>query len=670
MSDRSFDIFVPGRICLFGEHSDWAGGHRRVNSAITPGRAVICGTNQGIFAQVRPHPDKLIFRSSLGEGTKRREFELPMRTDLLLEEARKGGFFSYVAGVAYQVLTNNAVKGLEIDNYRTDLPVRKGLSSSAAVCVLTARAFNLVYDLKMTVRGEMEYAYRGEIATPSRCGRLDQGCAYGGRPVEMRFDGDTLEVEELSCGADFHFIVADLKASKDTVRILADLNKAFPFAENDVERGVQELLGPINEHIIGRAAEALRSGDAPGLGALMTEAQALFDRYAAPACPEQLVSPALHRALGYEALRPLVHGGKGVGSQGDGSVQFLARDEESRERAIALLERDLGLSCLRLTLPRSKKVRKAVITAAGYGTRLFPMTSAVRKEFLPVVDRRGRMLPLILANVEEVFEAGIEEVCIVIQEQDRRLFEDFFGQNLPEEHYAKLSSQARESLVAIREKGKRISFRTQTEQRGLGHAIYGVRDWVGGEPFLLVLGDHLFVERGEKRCARTARGPLPGAGGQPHRPAADARGRDRQVRHGGGGLGRGLAEPPRDSAVQGETGRRVRRRVSRGRGSRSGDLSHGLRPVHPRAEALRGTRAPRGRVRRRERGPADRRPRGSEARGPLPRSRDRGREDRHRHAGRIYGRHREISRRSRIVAAAAGGASRPDGKTKAGIFGW
>jgi UTP-glucose-1-phosphate uridylyltransferase/mevalonate kinase len=502
MSDRSFDIFVPGRICLFGEHSDWAGGHRRVNSAITPGRAIICGTNQGIYAQVRPHPDKLIFRSSLGEGGKRQEFELPMRTDLLLAEARKGGFFSYVAGVAYQVLTNNAVKGLEIDNYRTDLPVKKGLSSSAAVCVLTARAFNLVYDLKMTVRGEMEYAYRGEIATPSRCGRLDQGCAYGGRPVAMVFDGDTLEVDELACGADFHFIVADLKASKDTVRILADLNKAFPFAENEVERGVQELLGPVNDRLTAEAAEALRSGDAPRLGALMTKAQELFDRYAKPACPEQLAAPALHRALGHEALIPFIYGGKGVGSQGDGSVQFLAKDEESRERAIAILERDLGLSCLRLSLPRSKKVRKAVITAAGYGTRLFPMTSAVRKEFLPVVDRKGRMLPLILANVEEVFDAGIEEVCIVIQEQDRRLFEDFFGQNLPEEHYAKLSTQARESLVAIREKGKRITFRTQTEQRGLGHAIYEVRDWVGGESFLLVLGDHLFVERGEKGCAK------------------------------------------------------------------------------------------------------------------------------------------------------------------------
>ena len=119
-----------------------------------------------------------------------------------------------MAGVAYQVITHNTVKGLVIDNYVTDLPVKKGLSSSAAVCVLTARAFNLAYDLKMTVRGEMDYAYRGEITTPSRCGRMDQGCAYGSRPVMMEFDGDALEVTELACGADFHFIIADLKATR------------------------------------------------------------------------------------------------------------------------------------------------------------------------------------------------------------------------------------------------------------------------------------------------------------------------------------------------------------------------------------------------------------------------------------------------------------------------
>ena len=112
------------------------------------------------------------------------------------EEAQRGGFWSYIAGVAYQALTNYHVRGLVINNYHTDLPIKKGLSSSAAICVLAARAFNRVYDLKLTVRGEMELAYQGEITTPSRCGRMDQGCAFGNRPVLMVFDGDRLDTEE------------------------------------------------------------------------------------------------------------------------------------------------------------------------------------------------------------------------------------------------------------------------------------------------------------------------------------------------------------------------------------------------------------------------------------------------------------------------------------------
>jgi len=98
-----------------------------------------------------------------------------MAREALLAEAERGGFFSYAAGVAYQILTHYRVRGLEVDNYLTDLPVKKGLSSSAAFCVLVARAFNRIYDLKMTVRGEMEFAYTGEITTPSRCGRMDSG---------------------------------------------------------------------------------------------------------------------------------------------------------------------------------------------------------------------------------------------------------------------------------------------------------------------------------------------------------------------------------------------------------------------------------------------------------------------------------------------------------------
>ena len=71
-------LFVPGRICLFGEHSDWAGGYRRINAAIEKGCTIITGTNQGIHAEVRPHPSKLVFHAALNDGTRPEPFEMPM----------------------------------------------------------------------------------------------------------------------------------------------------------------------------------------------------------------------------------------------------------------------------------------------------------------------------------------------------------------------------------------------------------------------------------------------------------------------------------------------------------------------------------------------------------------------------------------------------------------
>ena len=291
------ELFVPGRICLFGEHSDWAGEYRRVNPEVERGRTLISGTNQGIHARVAPHPDALILSATTPEGERWGPYEIPMEPGALLEEARRGSFWSYIAGVAYQAHIHYQVRGLVIDNYRTGLPIKKGLSSSAAICVLAARAFNQLYGLKLTTRGEMELAYQGEVTTPSRCGRMDQGCAFGTRPVLMTFDGDLLHTEELWIGRDLHLVVVDLQAQKDTMKILARLNECYPEASNELERGVQELLGRVNRRIVLEAVATLEVGDSARLGQLMSEAQALFDRYAAPACPEELTAPVLHRVL-------------------------------------------------------------------------------------------------------------------------------------------------------------------------------------------------------------------------------------------------------------------------------------------------------------------------------------------------------------------------------------
>jgi len=495
-------LFVPGRICLFGEHSDWAGGYRRINADIEQGYTLICGTDQGIYAEVEPHPTSLILTSTSPEGVTRGPYEISMEPKALIEEAQKGGFWSYIAGVAYQALTNYHVRGLVLNNTMTDLPIKKGLSSSAAICVLAARAFNRTYDLKLTVRGEMELAYLGEITTPSRCGRMDQGCAFGNRPVLMVFDGDRLDTTELQVKKDLHFVIVDLQARKDTLEILNRLNRCYPVAENEVERNVQELLGPINRRIVGQAIEALKEADGERLGRLMVEAQAFFDRYATPACPEELIAPVLHRVLEYEPLKPHIWGGKGVGSQGDGTAQFIARSQADQRAVIEILTRDLRLPALELTLKPSMKVRKAVIPAAGFGTRLFPATKATKKELFPIIDRDGIAKPAILLIVEEALEAGIEEIIIVVQETDLHEFQSFFKDQITIENFNKLPRHFQDYSRRILDIGRRVTFVIQTNQEGFGHAIYCTKEAVGNEPFLLMLGDHLYRSNREQSCSQ------------------------------------------------------------------------------------------------------------------------------------------------------------------------
>lgn len=396
------ELFVPGRICLMGEHSDWAGSYRRFNRDIVPGMCLVSGTNQGLYARVTPHPSKLIVSSVDHFGRKTGPVELSMDPSVLLAHAAEGGHFSYVAGTAYQILVRYQVQGLVIENYKTDLPPRKGLSSSAAACVLAARAFNRVYDLKLTVRGEMDLAYHGEITTPSQCGRMDQCCAFGARPVLMTFDGDRLDTDELVLGGTLHLVIVELAGKKDTTEILQRLNKAYPVADDEAQAGVQDLLGATNRRIIKSSIEALTAGDMRRVGELMVEAQALFDKYAMPMCPSQLTSPNLHRVLEHPSLKSHIWGAKGVGSQGDGCAQLLCKSEEDVEAAMRIVQEELGMSCMPLQIGSSRAVTQALIPAASFSSALFPASKSLPPALFPVLDTDGLLKPAILILVEEV----------------------------------------------------------------------------------------------------------------------------------------------------------------------------------------------------------------------------------------------------------------------------
>ncbi len=144
------------------------------------------------------------------------------------------------------------------------------------------------------------------------------------------------------------------------------------------------------------------------------------------------------------------------------------------------------------------KVRKAVIPAAGFGTRMFPATKVVKKELFPIIDKDGRAKPIIQIIVEEAISGGIEEVGIVVQKSDIPVFTDFF-QALPS-YYQKLSPEKQEYCQYLQNLGSKITLLTQSEQAGYGHAVFCAKEWVGDEPFLLLLGDHIYASDVEKTC--------------------------------------------------------------------------------------------------------------------------------------------------------------------------
>jgi len=147
-------------------------------------------------------------------------------------------------------------------------------------------------------------------------------------------------------------------------------------------------------------------------------------------------------------------------------------------------------------------VRKAVIPAAGFGTRLFPATKAVKKELFPIIDRDGRTKPVILAIVEEARRGGIEEIGIVVQPSDRAIFETFFQTPPKPELWDKLSDSNQDYCRYLQDLGERITILTQAEQEGYGHAVFCAKNWVNQEPFLLLLGDHVYTSDTDIPCTR------------------------------------------------------------------------------------------------------------------------------------------------------------------------
>ena len=135
------------------------------------------------------------------------------------------------------------------------------------------------------------------------------------------------------------------------------------------------------------------------------------------------------------------------------------------------------------------RVKKAVIPAAGLGTRFLPATKAMAKEMLPIVDK-----PTIQFIVEEALKSGIEDILIVTGKAKRPI-EDHFDANIELE--MNLQEKGKTDLLKLVEETTDVNlhFIRQSHPKGLGHAVLQARAFVGNEPFVVMLGDDLMEDR-------------------------------------------------------------------------------------------------------------------------------------------------------------------------------
>ncbi|MGX7059291.1 UTP--glucose-1-phosphate uridylyltransferase GalU [Vagococcus humatus] len=136
----------------------------------------------------------------------------------------------------------------------------------------------------------------------------------------------------------------------------------------------------------------------------------------------------------------------------------------------------------------SQQVRKAIIPAAGLGTRFLPATKAMAKEMLPIVDK-----PTIQFIVEEALASGIEDI-LIITGKAKRPIEDHFDSNLELE--MNLKEKGKTDLLKLVEEttGLNLHFMRQSHPKGLGHAVSLGKAFVGNEPFVVMLGDDLMTD--------------------------------------------------------------------------------------------------------------------------------------------------------------------------------
>jgi len=167
----------------------------------------------------------------------------------------------------------------------------------------------------------------------SLCGKMDYICAYSDICSLMKFDINNVSILPITIRENIYMVLVDLQSHKNTKKILKDLNNCYPFPKDNISTKVHEAFGVDSEKILDASLDAIIKGDNYLLGKLMTVSHKIFINKIIPAS-KALASPKLISVLSDPLVKSFIFGGKGIGSQGDGSIQMTAKDIEAQKKLV------------------------------------------------------------------------------------------------------------------------------------------------------------------------------------------------------------------------------------------------------------------------------------------------------------------------------------------------
>lgn len=315
---------APGRICLLGEHCDWAGG-----------ASVVVPMEQGV--EVQAEPAETLSATAVIEGE-----------EVGWAEGEPPGRLFLVPAVAAEVAARWGVPPVARLRLEGDLPPGRGFSSSAAAAVALVRAFAGLHGLRPGPDEVADLAWQAEhVRAGVNCGRLDPLASAHALPLFLAFDGDAFTAEPLPARLDL--AVGAFRRPRDTHAILDALGRhhrgEVPLRDFEAVRRVGAVRGAIEGFAAEarRGREALLEGDLLALGRAMNTCQDLYEEELMDTLPE-LRAPGLVRAV--RALRAGgALGAKFSGAGGDGSVIGLFKPGGSVRDGVVALDA-LGLETL------------------------------------------------------------------------------------------------------------------------------------------------------------------------------------------------------------------------------------------------------------------------------------------------------------------------------------